>query len=251
MRRVYGGNVFRSAMGALVSLFLCTASAHAQGNLSIDKLWVEFPPEGGGRADVLIRNDSKDRYFVTITTAEIENPGTDKENRLSRPDPEEAGLLVTPNRLILDPGVMRAIRLVSLNEAPAKDRIYRVLVSPEVAKDGAPAAEEGDASLRIKMLAAYDVLVVVRPQDGKADLKAERFADKIVLTNKGNTNVLLAEAALCPVEATQIDSAGCQEQNSIRLYVDQSATFPISKPDEKLILKTQSRPTSLPTQSTF
>ncbi|PQM28595.1 hypothetical protein CVO77_09130 [Sphingopyxis lindanitolerans] len=244
--------MFRKALTAAVAiLYATTAQAQATGNLSIDKLWVEFSGEGTNRGDVLIRNDSKDRYYVTITTSEILNPGSAEETRVARADPEAAGLLVTPNRLILDPGVMRAIRIVSLNEAPQQDRIYRVLVSPEVASEAAAAPADKTSTLQIRLMAAYDILVVVRPKGAKPDLHADRSADKIILSNQGGTNILLSEMSACPAQLTEADATKCRHLDSVRLYAGQATTVGLQAPDEKIFLKTRTGPSDDLIQRSF
>lgn len=236
--------MFRSCLAVACALAFVVPDAQAQGNLSIDKLWVEFGGRGGGRSDVVIRNDSKDRYYITVTTAEIVNPGTDKEERVVRADPEQAGLLVTPNRLILEPGVMRAVRIVSLNEGLTQDRIYRVLITPEVARTAVDEAAEGERGLRIKMVAAYDVLVVARPADAKPDLQVARAPDKITLRNAGTTNLLLSEMRICPAAASDGEAEGCRESPSVRLYANQTVTVDLTAPDERLFVKTRAGPTT-------
>src|SRR3546814_11745927 len=71
-------------------------------------------------------------YYVAVTVAEIVDAGTELENKLVETDPDKLGLLVTPNQIVLEPGAIRSIRLVSLNKPLTRDRVYRVLVAPQV-----------------------------------------------------------------------------------------------------------------------
>lgn len=170
--------------------------AHAQ--LAIDRLWVDFDSKGVPRSDLVVRNESKDRYYVTVSTFEITDAGTDKEQRVTIADPEKLGLLVTPNRLILDPGQMRAIRLVSLNSALTSDRVYRVSVIPQIGDLALEDTAPDSRGLAIKLLAAFDVLVTVRPDAQQRALVARRAGNMVTLANEGNSNILLLDGAICP-----------------------------------------------------
>jgi P pilus assembly chaperone PapD len=220
------------------ALLLIGVTAPARAQLAVDRLWVDFEPKSTPRADVVVRNESKDRYYVTVTPAEIVNPGTDKEQRVEQADPEKLGLLVTPNRLILEPGAIRSIRIVSLNANLASDRIYRVKISPEVGDIDAPAAGQ-DHALAIKILAAYDILVTARPHDARAKLVTTRGADGITIRNEGNTNMLLFDGQLCPPTVAGKDAA-CDGVGSRRLYPGASWDLHTKTADESLHAKARS-----------
>ena len=243
--------MLRILAACVLASFLACSPAHAQGNLSIDKLWVEFGDGLPDRADVVIRNDSKERYYITVASSEVTAPGTEQEARVAQPDPEAAGLLVTPNRLILEPGAMRSIRLVSLNTNLTKDRIYRVLISPEVAAEKAEKRGDNTSALQIKMLAAYDVLVIARPAGARPDLKVERKPDQVVIANRGNTNILVSEVLICPATVNEPDPATCRTSESRRLYADMSMSLPLEKADEKVFVKTRAGPNSEIVTQTF
>lgn len=195
------------------ALLLCGA-APASAQLAIDRLWVDFEPNVTPRADVTIRNESKDRYYITVTPAEIVTPGTATEKRVEESDPDRLGLLVTPNRLILEPGAMRSIRIVSLNTALVNDRIYRVKISPQVGDIETTSSAPANRDVAIKLLAAYDVLVTARPKDAKARLVTSKTSDTLVIRNDGNTNMLLFDGELCPPQKT----TACQGVGSHRMY---------------------------------
>lgn len=197
-------------------MLLAGLTAPARAQLAVDRLWVDFEPKATPRADVIVRNESKDRYYVTVTPSEIINPGTDKEQRVDEADPEKLGLLVTPNRLILDPGAIRSIRIVSLNADLKSDRIYRVKISPEVGEIDTPAAGNNHA-VAIKILAAYDVLVTARPRDAKAQLVTTRGSDSLVIRNDGNTNILLFDGQLCS-PAADGKTPSCEGVGAHRIY---------------------------------
>lgn len=231
----------RMILAAVCGAAALVAGSSANANLSIDKLWVDFADGRAGRSDVVIRNDSEDRYFVDVTVAEILNPGTEQEERSVVADPEALGLLVTPNRMVLEPGALRSIRLVSLNENLPKDRIYRVLVRPQVGaieREGPPV--EGGSAIVMKLMAAYDVLVVARPQGAHAEIQAQRTASRIELSNSGNSNVLLLSGFVCPRETAPDDrQATCTSVPNVRLYAGNTTGYDIGSPSDVLYVKSR------------
>lgn len=215
----------------------------AYANLSINKLWVDFAEGQNERSDIVIRNDSEDRYYVTVSVSEITNPGSSDQEKISQTDPEKSGLLVTPNRMVLDPGAIRSIRLVSLNENLTEDRIYRVLVAPQVGRIKADNNGEEVRGIAMKLLAAYDVLVVVRPTENRANIEASRSADRVILKNSGNSNILLTEGFVCPPDAVDEPSAErCKILDSYRLYAGNQFEVGLSTPTDKVVLKTRDGP---------
>lgn len=170
----------------------------ANAQLAIDRLWVDFSPSATPRSDLVVRNESKDVYYVTVSVDEIIAPGTVEEKRVRGTDPEQMGLLVTPNRLVLRPNDMRAIRLVSLNNALDRDRVYRVSVVPQVGELSLQKNEASDKAIAIKVLAAFDVLVTARPAKPAQQLVSTHDGKWMNIANQGNSNILLLDGEVCP-----------------------------------------------------
>lgn len=191
----------------LIFCVLLTCSAQASAQLAIDRLWVDLDDSGAGRSDLVVRNESDDIYYITVTPAEITAPGTDAQKRETHADPEELGLLVTPNRLVLRPEEMRAIRIVSLNQDLETDRVYRVNITPQIGEISYDQEAVENRGLALKLLAAFDVLVTVRPDGGRPELVAIRDGDGIELRNEGNSNLLLLDGAVCPREGGALSAA--------------------------------------------
>ncbi len=183
-------------------LFLLPTAANAQ--LAIDRLWVDMDDGRAGRADLVVRNESPDVYYVTVTASEIVAPGTAEEERKVLTDPEALGLLVTPNRLVLRPDEMRAIRVVSLNRDLATDRVYRVNVTPQIGELSLADESAENRGIALKLLAAFDVLVTVRPEDSASSLSAQRLGNTMRLSNAGNTNLLLLQGSVCPASGAAL-----------------------------------------------
>ena len=239
----------RWLMSAVASGALLLAAGDAQAQLSINRLWVDFEPGAAPRSDLVIRNDSEDRYYVTVQPFEITSPGTPAEARVEVADPEQLGLLVTPNRLVLEPGASRSIRVVSLNENLTRDRVYRVLITPQVGEVRGRANAADEQELAIKVLAAYDVLVVARPGSIDPQLEASRADNQVVIRNTGNRNVLLFDGRACPpgVESDE----GCRQLPSSRLYPGTDLSIPLNRADETVVFRERRSLSSQPVVTRF
>lgn len=214
----------------------CADAAEAQ--LSINRLWVDLDAGKAPRSDLVIRNDSKDRYYITVETAEIFAPGTATEERREIADPEQLGLLVTPNRMVLEPGASRSIRVVSLNQNLTQDRIYRVLIRPQVGEIQSTEAQDDVRDIAIKILSAYEALVVARPPNATPNVGVERLADRLVFSNTGNSNVLFLDAFVCPASVTGLSANdSCRPFPATRLYAGGTIEVPINSSDEVMIVR--------------
>ena len=72
----------------------------------------------------------------------------------------------------------------------------------------------------IKVLVAFQVLVIVAAEDQRPDLVAERFGGELELKNVGNSNVLLYRGTQCE-DASLLDTEerlGCKTIRGTRLY---------------------------------
>jgi len=194
--------VIRAALGA--AALTCATAAGAEMVLS--QVIVDLVPGKPPRDDIEVWNDSKDRMYVAADPFEIRNPGTATEARLPANDPEQSGLLVAPQKLVLEPGERRLVRVAIVGPRPASDRIYRVSIRPVV---GVVSAEKS----ALKVLVGYDALVLVRPDRFTGDVVEERRGTTLTLKNEGNSSQELYEGRQC-------DAAGkdCRELPAKRLY---------------------------------
>ena len=172
----------------------------------LSQVIVDLLPGKPPREDIEVWNDGAERMYVLAEPFEIQGAGTPQEQRVPAGLPEESGILVSPQRLVLEPGERRTIRVATIGERPAADRIYRVAIRPVA---GAVAAEES----ALKVFIGYDTLVLVRPARVTGDIEARRSGRTLVLVNAGNTAQELFEGKQC-------DAGGgnCQTLPSKRLY---------------------------------
>jgi P pilus assembly chaperone PapD len=185
-------------------LLVLGSTLAARADIALDRAILDL--EGTPRADVEVQNVGDETRYVVVEPEAVADPGTDGERRWRAADPEELGLLVTPTRLVLEPGARRVVRFVRLGGAPEHDRIWRVAIRPVV---GATASETN----ALDVLVGYGVLVMARPDDAASEIVAERRGRRLVLENRGNSNALLFGGAQC--NAT---GAACRELPVKRLY---------------------------------
>lgn len=246
--------ILELARGLVVFCLMAAAGfapSPASAQLAIDRLWVDFEPGAANRSDLIIRNESADRYYITVSPVEVLSPGTADEQRVENSDPEQLGLLVSPNRLVVDPGGMRAIRVVSLNDSVTVDRVYRIRVTPQVGEiqAGDPGADA--RGMTVKLLTAYDVLVTVRPPKPESGITATRLGNEVTIRNAGNSNTLLFDGVACSPAAAQGGEESCEEIGARRLYPANEWKVTLKDPNAKLKFKERRYASSEPREVAF
>lgn len=195
----------------LVRALLCCAAiagvhSAAHADLVLSQVIVDFLPGQPMREDIEVWNGGSERMYVSAEPFEIVAAGTPQERRVAVGLAEGSGLLVSPQRLVLEPGERRIVRVAATGERPASDTVYRLAVKPVA---GAITAET-DA---LKVFVGYDALVLVRPETFTGAIEARRSGRTLTLTNTGNTAQELFDGRQC-------DAGGgnCQTLPSKRLY---------------------------------
>ena len=146
------------------------------------------------------------RVAIMSTGNEIVDAGLAGESRREEPDPEKLGLLVSPARMILEPGQRKLARVAAIAQGNDRERVYRVTVKPV-----AGPLEAKDSALKI--LIGYDVLVLVRPAAPRPMVTGLRTGTSLTLRNEGNTSVELVEGRQCDAAR-----AHCASLPGKRLY---------------------------------
>jgi P pilus assembly chaperone PapD len=204
MRSLTTGGIF-----LLAALFLPTSPASA--DITVSRVVVDIGPNMDAAQDIEITNNGDEIAYVVIEPSEILSPGTPAEKRQPIVDPEVGGLLVSPQRVILQPGEHKVVRIAAIAARGETDRIYRITVKPVAG----PVTAKVTA---LKLLVGYDALVIYRPAAPTGKVVGERHGTVLSLRNDGNTNVELFEGKQCDAGA----STGCVELPSKRLYAGQS-----------------------------
>lgn len=193
-------------------------------NMALDKVIVDFDNKSPRRSDIEVTNSEKQAMYISVEASEILDAGLASEKRVKIKDPTELGLLVSPTRLVLEPGQTKTIRLSLLKHPSDSDRIYRVKIHPAVGRT--VAIKSG-----LRIIVGYDVLVIARPQNGKVNVLAKRNGRELILENIGNTNVMLMNGRQCK------EDGQCIELPPRRLYKGASWTqmLPLDQPAKYLL----------------
>jgi P pilus assembly chaperone PapD len=189
-------------LGAAAAL----ATAPARAELVLSELIVDLQPGKQVRDDIEIWNDSPDRSYVAIEPREILDASLPTQRVRLDPDPQGLGILVSPARMILEPGQRKLIRIATLSAPSNREHVYRVTVKPVVGS-----LEASDSGL--KLLVGYDVLVLVRPEEPLPSVTGVRHGRALTFTNSGNVSVELVEGRQCDGAARQ-----CLDLPGKRLY---------------------------------
>jgi P pilus assembly chaperone PapD len=200
----------RSLLLAAAAAFLGAAPAHSE--LVLSELVVDLQPGKQIRDDVEVWNNSPERSFVAVEPREIVNPSLPTQTVHEDPDPEKLGLLVSPARMILEPGQRKLVRIATLSESADREHVYRVTIKPVVG-----AIQSDDSG--IKIVVGYDVLVLVRPAQPQASVTASRTGRELSFSNSGNVSVEIVDGRQC-----QSAHAQCTELPGKRLYPGASWT---------------------------
>ena len=194
--------------GSVVALCLAAVAwpASADAELVLSQVVVDLQPGEPARENIEVFNSGTDRLYVSAEPFVIQDPGTQGQRRTPATNPEQSGILVTPQKVILEPGERRLIRIAATSARPERDEVYRVTIRPVAGEVTANA----DA---LKVFVGYDALVIYRPSVITGEIEAQRVGSKLVLTNSSNTSQELFDGKQCDAAGAQ-----CKALPSRRLY---------------------------------
>ena len=205
------GLIFLAGLG----LAMLAGPSPAAAGIAVSQMVVDLKPGQSRAVDIEILNDSAERSYVAIEPREVIDPGTANERRAMSPDPEKLGLLVSPNRLILEPQQRRRLRIAVLGPPGTSERVYRVTVKPVT-------GEVSGADSGLKLLVGYDLLVLARPDQVRPGLSASRSGGTLVIANGGNSSVEMTEGKQC-----EEGGKACRPLPGKRLYAGASWSQPL------------------------
>lgn len=203
--------LFRSTPVRLIARFALAAAAlagpqMARAEMVLSQVIVDFQPGASTSEDIEVWNAGEERIYVLAEPAEIVSAGLPDEQRIGNTDPAKLGLLVTPQRMVLEPGQRRMMRIASLVPQSDRERVYRVMVRPVVGKASSSATA-------LKVLVGYDMLVLQRPSAITGGLNASRAGKQLTIRNDSNTAQELFDGKQCDVAG-----AACADLVAQRLY---------------------------------
>jgi P pilus assembly chaperone PapD len=219
------GTMLCRSIAIVATLGALTSRAEAKVAISISNAIVDFTPTAARYSDIIVHNQGDETAYVKVTGEEVLAAGTPEETHRAL-GPKDVDLLVTPQKMAIPPGGDKQLRLVLRVAERAKERIFRFTIAPVPADSEAP-----EAGMAVRVVVAYGVLVIVRPEELRPKIEAKRDGKRIEFTNAGNTNVFLETGKQCTGEAA---SQKCVEVTGTRLYAGQrwSQELPLAGPVE-------------------
>ncbi len=196
--------------GFLLAAALLNLAPPANAEMVLSQVIVDLAADAPPHQDIEVWNSGSERIYVVAEPSEIVATGKADERRVQMPDPAQLGLLVAPNRLVLEPGERKLIRVAAIAERTGTERIYRVAIKPVT----------GDITANgsgLKVLVGYDALVIVRPTGPRSDITGARTNDVLTLRNNGNSNAELFDGKQC-----DDSGANCASLPPKRLYAGAS-----------------------------
>ncbi len=206
-------------MKVVSSVLLCLfVSSFAHANMVVDRSIIEFVAGQALQQDFRVSNRGDDQMYVQVEVLDVLQPGTEQEVRDAVTDLADMTLLATPKQFVLPPQGERAVRLVSLAEPAEVDQVYRLNVTPIL-----PPLADSDSSV-VRVIVAYQLLVLVLPENPREDLVVTREANILKFENRGNSYVLLADGQQCEGE-------NCTNLPTNRLYAGNSWELELGSDD--------------------
>ncbi len=215
------------ATAALMCFLFAASTSTVLANMVLSEAILHFEAGKPLRKDIEVENVGSETLYIQVTPTIVNDPGTEKEERVEFKNPREAGLLVSPNKIVVPPNSRKLVRFVVLKQPRETDAVYRVTFKPITNK----LVSEKD-QIGVKIVIAYQVLVLVQPPNPKPNLVANREGNTLHFKNKGNTNILLREGKQCPQDSKNEED--CEILRGNRLYAgnEWSVELPSSLPVE-------------------
>ncbi len=196
-------------------------------DIFVDRAIVRLGADKPPRDDIKVINNGTQEGYVQVEVFEVLNPGTENEQRVPATDPDNIRLLATPTKLVVPAGGQKSVRIVNLEPGNNEERIYRINVTPVL-----PPLTEEEGSV-VRVVVAYQLLVIVDPDEPKENLDIQRSGFRLTVRNNGNTNVLFSDGRQCDKQGEN-----CVEISAHRVYPgntwqvdlekDQPATFKLT-----------------------
>jgi len=204
-------------IAAISALASATVTTPARAAVALSKVIVDLAPDAPPRDDIEITNTGDERQYIVAEPAVIQAPGTAQEKRIESSDPTVTGLLVSPQKLVLEPHESKLVRVALVVPRDQQERVFRLTIKPVA---GTIEAEQTS----LKVFVGYDVLVIARPVAITGEITASRSPGTITFHNGSNASVELADGRQC-------DASGnaCVSLPATRLYAGADFAVPISR----------------------
>lgn len=211
-------NMLRSCASLLAITLGLFCASYAYSGVVLNRSIVIFNDATQTRQDIVVSNDSDtSRLFVSVEPFLVDQPGTDEQELLSLDLDVDPMLLVTPNKLLLEPGGSATVRMLNMAEPEDVERYYRVNVTPmqkPIDFEREEGDSEEDSAVQISIALAYQALVIVPPSEPTSTPQFTRAGKILTFTNTGNSFYLLRDGVQCNPK----DTDDCVDLVSKRIY---------------------------------
>ena len=170
--------------------FMIAAIGPASAQLQLNDFFIDLG-DGAKPGELYAANRGDETLYLQVTVEEVLNPGAEDEEIIKIANPREAGVLVSPQRLVAQPGEEKRIRIVALKDAN-EDRFFKLTVTPVVGD------LESEEAIGVKVMIAYAAWVFLRPEGAPHPwITAEQTGAVLTLRNEGRTHAEISNANQC------------------------------------------------------
>jgi Mat/Ecp fimbriae periplasmic chaperone len=194
-------------------------SSTTQAAFVLDRSIVIMDSGSNGREDITVINDSQtEKLYVSVDLYSVASPGQ-TDQKLQIPDPSsKKEFIASPTKLVIPPGERKLVRLLNLIGPNDKERVYRINFTPIVKPlevEKIEPNEDGEIiQPGVQIVVAYQVLVIVLPEDSKKQMMVTREGKNATFSNTGNVNILLYNGQQCNPD----NKSECSKITGFRLY---------------------------------
>ena len=149
--------------------------------------------------DLKIRNkDKKEKAYVNVILNKVLHPGEANQQDQKMEFTSSSPLLVTPTKLMVQPGSMNIARVISLNTADiSQDTLYHILFSPVKGElislqKGLDSKENKEIKTAVSILISYNINAFILASNPKYDISASRDNKTLTLQHKYNVYSYIA-----------------------------------------------------------
>lgn len=189
---------------------------------SVDRVYVAFETGARPVQNVVAKSRHDKPLYITAGAQRVLNPGTARQTI----EPTE-DLVVSPRRFELEPGGERTLRLLLKKPAASDEVVYRIVLLPQADSFERQIIDvKMNGELRkVDVITGLVMNVVSRPAQPSLKITWKVDGEELIVTNAGNTEVLLESGQFCPEEQEQ-----CYPVPSKRLYAGNSFGLRVPEP---------------------
>jgi P pilus assembly chaperone PapD len=198
--------------GCLAATAVALISHSAVAGIALSSIIIDLEPTAKPYTDIIVLNDDKtENAYVAVDLYEVVRAGMPDEQRNYVENPKDVSLLISPNKFIIPPGSRKQVRIVDIKGPGDSDRIYRATFKPV-------AGDIEAQSTGVKIMVAYETLILRRPSQPVYQIAASRQGDTVRFSNTGNSAVKIEAVQHC-ADGQSIKADNCSKLGAQRLYV--------------------------------